>query len=194
MKRPGLLNLFFESVYCCLHFRSGKIGGLYNCNMNFNTSARFLSCSFEACLLEVRSVPALHLPVNMLLCQYILIMVSVCCLCSVQCACPGRDRCAPSITNWNPVSILIFCPRNNMLTVSQVGLITWAQKEDDDEQKARYVKLSNVKQRMTKTVSGSSGVSRSASCSSRTMISKSSEVHGRAKSTNQNEHGQLARE
>ena len=48
--------------------------------MNFMTTCLliFLSCSFEACLLEVQSLSALLLPINMLPCQYIPIIVSVC--------------------------------------------------------------------------------------------------------------------
>ena len=72
MRCPGLLCFVFDSIHSFEHFRPGHFGGLCNCNMNFITNWLFTcsSCSFEACLLEVLSVSALFLPVNLLLCKY----------------------------------------------------------------------------------------------------------------------------
>ena len=79
MRSPSLLCLMFESTHSFPHFRSRHFGSLCNCNMNFITSCLlvFLSCSFEACLVEVPSVSALVLPVNVWLCQHIPITESV---------------------------------------------------------------------------------------------------------------------
>ena len=62
------------SRFALLDFES-----LCNRSMKFITSYLliFLSCSFEACLLEVQSMTAFLLPVNMLLCQFVAILVSV---------------------------------------------------------------------------------------------------------------------
>ena len=63
---PVLHCLIFESLHSCLHFRCRHFGGLCKFSMNFITGCMlgFLSCSFEACLLEVQSVSAVLLPVT----------------------------------------------------------------------------------------------------------------------------------
>ena len=87
------LCLIFESTHSVQHFRSGHVDGLCNCTMNFITSCLpiFLSCPVKACLLEVQSRTALLMPLNMLLCQCIPIVVSVCFLCEVAGTSPGSD-------------------------------------------------------------------------------------------------------
>ena len=66
MTRPRLLCLIFESIHSILHFRFRHSGILCKFKMNFITSCLLilLSCSFEACVLEVESVSALLLPVK----------------------------------------------------------------------------------------------------------------------------------
>ena len=90
MRRPGLLCLIFERTHSFPLLQSRNFGSLCKCNMNYITSCslKFLSCSFEACLLEVQSVSVLLLPANTLLCQYIPKIVSGCFHCDVPCASP----------------------------------------------------------------------------------------------------------
>ena len=93
MRSPDLLGLIFGGTDSSPHFRSRHFGSVCNCNMNFITSCLlvFLSCSVEACLLEVQSLSAFLLPINMLLCQTNPTSVSVCFLCEVTCTSPGMD-------------------------------------------------------------------------------------------------------
>ena len=57
---PALNCLTFENTHYFAQFRSKHFGGLCNCNVSFITTCLliFLRCFFEACLLEVHSVPA----------------------------------------------------------------------------------------------------------------------------------------
>ena len=67
------------------HSRFKHFGSLCNCNVNFITSCLLilLSCSFEACLLEVQSLFALLVPVDIMLCQYSPVIECVCFLFNV---------------------------------------------------------------------------------------------------------------
>ena len=98
MRPPGLLCLIFGSTRSLPHFGLRHVAGLCNCNMHFVTSFLliFLSCSFEARLLEVQILSALLLPANLLLCQCIPIVVSV--FSSVKSSAPlqgGIDEIGP---------------------------------------------------------------------------------------------------
>ena len=127
MKRPGLLCLIIESTQSFPHFHSRHFGSFCNCNMNFITSCllKFLSCSGEACLLEVQSVSALLLPVNMFLCPYFTKIVRVCFLCEVTCTSPGREL-VKSFHNQAAFHKSFAYPPTlpQILTVRQIGFIS----------------------------------------------------------------------
>ena len=121
-----LLFLIFGNTHSLPHFRRRTYGCLCNCNMNFTTRCWFifLSCYFEACLMEVQSVSALLLPGNMLLCEYRMLIGSVCFLCEVSCTCPGKSLRNRIRKSLRPVRVLSIRPHYHKLTVNQVGVTT----------------------------------------------------------------------
>ena len=124
MRCPGLLCMMLESTHSFQHFRSRHPGSLCNCNMHLITRCLliFLSCSFEACLLEVQSLSALlstHVaqPIRSDNCERLLPLRSFVYF--------SREGSAQSVHNQLAFRrVVSIRPRYQVLTVSQTGLIT----------------------------------------------------------------------